>query len=58
MTYNEGKSHARMEAIRWQEVASRKAMSYGEIAEAGEYFNNLGKRYGLLREFRENGIPC
>ena len=22
----------------------------------GHYFKNLGKRYGLIREFKENGI--
>ena len=30
--------------------------SYGELAEAGEYFEKLGRRYGLLQEFRENAI--
>ena len=33
-------------------------MSYNELAEAGERFYTLGKRYGLLKEFRDNGIPC
>lgn len=33
-------------------------MSYSELAEVGERFYMLGKRYGLLKEFRENGIPC
>ena len=33
-------------------------MSYSELAEVGERFYTLGKRYGLLKEFRENGIPC
>ena len=33
-------------------------MSYNELAEVGERFYNLGKRYGLLKEFRANGIPC
>lgn len=33
-------------------------MSYNELAEVGERFYTLGKRYGLLKEFRDNGIPC
>ena len=33
-------------------------MSYNELAEASERFYTLGKRYGLLKEFRDNGIPC
>ena len=33
-------------------------MSWNELAEVSERFYTLGKRYGLLKEFRENGIPC
>ena len=58
MTYAERKANVREEAIDWQTMASEGDMSYGELAEAGDYFYRLGKRYGLLREFRENGIPC
>lgn len=31
-------------------------MSYEEVAYWSNYFLRLGKRYGLLKEFRENGI--
>jgi hypothetical protein len=31
-------------------------MSWGELAYWQEYFEKLGKRYGLLTEFRENCI--
>ena len=58
MTYAERKENAREIAIDWQIEESERSLSYGELAEAGEYFYKLGKRYGLLREFRENGIPC
>ena len=57
-TYAERKANAREEAIDWQNKASEGNMSYGELAETGDHFYKLGKRYGLLREFRENGIPC
>ena len=57
-TYEQRKEEARQEAIDWQYEAGERSMSYGELAEAGEYFEKLGRRYGLLREFRENAIPC
>lgn len=58
MTYAERKENARQIAIDWQDAASKQDLSYGELAEAGDHFYRLGKRCGLLREFRENGIPC
>lgn len=60
MTYSEGKEKAIQEAQEWQAEATEesKSYSYGELIDAGEYFHKLGKRYGLLREFAENGIPC
>ena len=58
MTYTEAKTRARKLAIDWQHEESQRNMSYGELAEAYERFNKLGKRFGLLGEFRENGIPC
>jgi len=58
MTYAERKESARQKAIDWQIEASEKELSYAELAEAGNRFEKLGKRYGLLQEFRENGIPC
>lgn len=57
-TYQEKKEDARQIAIDWQIEASEHDYSYGELAYFGEIFNRLGKRYGLLREFRENAIPC
>lgn len=58
MTYAERKANVSEKAIDWQYEASEQDLSYGELAEAGDYFYKMGKRYGLLREFRENGIPC
>lgn len=56
MTYQQGKERARDCAIEWQLDFENHNYSYGELAEFGEYFRRLGKRYGLLREFHENGI--
>ena len=56
MTYQQKKEAARQQAIDWQDQAAEQNLSYGELAEAGEHFEKLGRRYGLLQEFRENGI--
>ena len=56
MYYQRMKRRARNTAMVWQEQFAEKAMSYEELAEAQSYFEKLGKRYGLLAEFRENGI--
>ena len=55
-SYQQLKSEAREQAIDWQIETSEQNLSYGELAEAGEYFEKLGRRYGLLQEFRENRI--
>ena len=55
-SYQELKSEAREQAIDWQIETAEQNLSYGELAEAAEHFEKLGRRYGLLQEFRENGI--
>ena len=54
--YQIGKENARQEAIDWQLDFCNHNYSYGELAYYGEYFTRLAKRYGLIKEFRENGI--
>jgi len=57
MSYAEGKKRARNEAIEWQNTfIEGKTYYWSEIAEFTDYFSKLAKRYGLIREFRENGI--
>ena len=56
MTYQQGKERARERAIEWQLDYNNHNYSYGELAERADVFERLGKRYGLLREFHENGI--
>lgn len=58
MTYTEAKARALELAIDWLHEESQRNISYGELAEACKRFHKLGKRFGLLGEFRENGIPC
>ena len=52
------KAAARSAAIEWKAASNDAAVPYSELAEIGGRFYTLGKRYGLLMEFRENGIPC
>lgn len=46
----------RNQAIEWQNDFANCDYSYSELVEIQNYFEKQGKRYGLLREFRENGI--
>lgn len=57
-TYQERKAAARETAIQWQYENMDYQYSYEGLLILQEYFYKLGKRYGLLTEFRENGIPC
>jgi len=50
------KEEARQYAIEWQGWARVQDLSYGELAEWAEEFRAIGRRFGLLREFKENGI--
>ena len=56
MTYQQKKEQVRNEAIDWQYEVAEMSLSYGELAEAQDRFERLGRRYGLLQEFRENAI--
>ena len=55
-TYQKAKQRAIDKAINWQLDFENHNYSYGELAEWQSYFERLAKRYGLIREFRENGI--
>ena len=56
MTYQEKKGQARQEAIDWQTTWEDKQYSYGELAVFQDHFTKLGRKYGLLKEFKENAI--
>lgn len=56
MTYQQGKERARERAIKWQHDFQNQAYGYKDLSEWADTFQRLGKRYGLLREFHENGI--
>ncbi len=54
--YEEKKASLKDLAINWQNNYSSLSWSYSELAEINNYFYENGKRYGLLKEFRENAI--
>ena len=54
--YKTRKAQAIEEAIAYQLEAGERCLSYGELAEIGAHFEKLAKRYGLIKEFKENGI--
>lgn len=55
-TYQELKNKAREEAKAWQLDFVNNNYSYEEFFEAKLEFVKLAKRYGLTKEFKENGI--
>lgn len=54
--YKERKASAEDLAIEYQLHYSQYPWSYGELAEITDYFYRVGKKYGLLGVFKENGI--
>lgn len=43
-------------AQQWQYDFHNFNYSYGELLNWQNFFEEMGKKYGLMREFRENGI--
>ena len=54
--YQRGKQKAREKAIEWQIDYELCSYAWEDIARFGSYFSRLTKRYGLIREFKQNGI--
>lgn len=54
--YAKRKEAVRSQAIEWSDETSESPMSWADLAGWQAYFERMGRRYGLLREFRENGI--
>lgn len=54
-TYEDRKAFVRDLAIDYSNNQSC-GLSWSEVAYVGDMFYKLGKRYGLLKEFKENGI--
>lgn len=54
--YEKGKQRAREKAQQIQIYNVETCQSWQQIADTCADFEKLGKRYGLLKEFRANGI--
>lgn len=54
--YQERKENLKELAINWQLYFAGLEWSYGELMAIGNYFYENGKKYGLLKEFKENCI--
>lgn len=55
-SYQRGKNAAREQAIQWQADFSDRSIPWAAIAAQQRHFEQLARRYGLVREFRENAI--
>ena len=55
-SYQRRKEEIREQAIEWQHNFCDNNYDMLELANTQNNFAKLGKRYGLLREFHENGI--
>ena len=55
-SYQAGKEKAREAAKNYQYDIANLCLSWWDVAHMGDYFEKLAKRFGLVREFRENGI--
>ncbi len=55
-TYQRRKDAARAQAIQWQTDFSDRSIPWAAIAAEQRHLEHLARRYGLVREFRENAI--
>lgn len=53
-TYQRGKAAAREQAIQWQADFPDRSIPWAAIAAEQRHLERLARRYGLVREFREN----
>jgi hypothetical protein len=54
--YQKRKAEAREEAIFWQQDFDKHNYTWYELIQWQARFETLAKRYGLIEEFKQNGI--
>lgn len=47
---------AQSRAIDWQHWQSEQAMSWSEVSEWHDYWTKVAQEFGMVEEFKENGI--
>ena len=55
-TYAARKSYARELAMNISDAVSKVSLTWSEIADISQNLERIGKRYGLIKEFKENGL--
>lgn len=53
-TYQEQREELRQEAQEWQNAGA--PISWLELAQKQKYFYNIAEKYGLIKEFKNEGI--
>ena len=56
LTYQDKKNIARATAQSWQDSFSCFCYSWDDLANWANFFEYIGEKFGLIKEFRENGI--
>ena len=56
MPYIKTKEQARQYGMDFQKWASDKDLSYGELLHFQNKLSTIAKKFGLVKEFKENGI--
>ncbi len=56
MKYDHGKEMAREAAMEFQNVVMNNSLAWGDLMEYQDKLDTMARRYGLVKEFRENGI--
>lgn len=56
MTYQDRKDAARAAAIEWQSEQATTAKAWSECLDDWQHWCTVGKRYGLLKEWKQEGI--
>lgn len=54
--YTRGKAKTREYVMQLQADLSENSTSYAELAEIQTKLKKLGTQYGMIREFKENGL--
>ena len=56
MTYKEKKEKARQFAMNWQNNFYKMTYDWQAVIQWNERWQKIGRKYGLVKEFKENGV--